>query len=152
MVGQGNGGRPREGHLSLCQHDFVDSQGVRQGSTAARGMLPRVLNMLAFDNESGVVGKALERGARQVRFDLRLLCQHCWAMFLLSAKPVRSATSRLLEQGQAAQQCLPTTQDHLQGACALLHRKGVRVIYWHVGSRVGLAGMVATTADQPSAA
>ena len=42
---------------------------MRQGSSAARALLPRVLTLLSFDNESGVVGRAIERGSRQVSPD-----------------------------------------------------------------------------------
>ena len=41
-------------------------QGIRHGSEEARDMLPRVLGMLTFENESGGVGAAVERGAREV--------------------------------------------------------------------------------------
>lgn len=64
--------------LSSCVHlhamrrmmstrTYVDwcAQGVRHGSEAARGMLPRLLSLLSFENEGGVVGSAIERGVRE---------------------------------------------------------------------------------------
>ncbi|KAK9813189.1 hypothetical protein WJX72_010368 [[Myrmecia] bisecta] len=36
-------------------------QAVRGGSAGARALLPRILQLLSFDNESGAVGKALDR-------------------------------------------------------------------------------------------
>ncbi len=36
-------------------------QGVRYHSQNARDLLPRVLLLLTFENETGVVGKALDR-------------------------------------------------------------------------------------------
>ena len=44
----------------------VSWQGIRHGSEAARSMLPRMLNLLSFENESGGVGAAVERGIREV--------------------------------------------------------------------------------------
>ena len=41
-------------------------QGVRYHSQNARDLLPRVLLLLTFENETGVVGKALDR-APEVR-------------------------------------------------------------------------------------
>lgn len=38
-------------------------QGVRLGNPAARAMLPRVLHLLSFDNDAGVVGAQLDRHA-----------------------------------------------------------------------------------------
>ena len=43
-------------------------QAIRHGNVTARGMIPRLLNMLAFDNDNGAVGKAIEKGCRQVYF------------------------------------------------------------------------------------
>jgi transformation/transcription domain-associated protein len=40
---------------------FVNIQGIRLGNAAARASLPRVLHLLSFDNEQGVVGTQLER-------------------------------------------------------------------------------------------
>lgn len=41
-------------------------QGIRHGSAAARELIPRILHLLSFDNDSGVVGKVLERAAAEV--------------------------------------------------------------------------------------
>ena len=59
---------PAVGLVLLLKCCWVwNMQAVRQGSSTARALLPRVLTLLSFDNESGVVGRAIERGSRQVR-------------------------------------------------------------------------------------
>ena len=41
-------------------------QAVKHGSCAGRSMLPRVLHLLSFDNETGAVGRILDRKVNEV--------------------------------------------------------------------------------------
>ena len=47
-------------------HLHAAVQSVRYGSAAGRWLLPRVLHLLSFDNESGVVGQAVDSRANEV--------------------------------------------------------------------------------------
>ena len=42
-------------------------QAVKHGSCAGRTMLPRVLHLLSFENDTGAVGRALDRKLNEVR-------------------------------------------------------------------------------------
>lgn len=41
-------------------------QAVKHGSCAGRTMLPRVLHLLSFDNETGALGRILDRKVNEV--------------------------------------------------------------------------------------
>ena len=49
-----------------ANHSLAAVQSVRYGSAAGRWLLPRVLHLLSFDNEGGVVGQAVDSRANEV--------------------------------------------------------------------------------------
>ncbi|GAX77356.1 hypothetical protein CEUSTIGMA_g4802.t1 [Chlamydomonas eustigma] len=53
--------QPLQPHCYLEYAVYCYLQGIRQGSAAARASLPRVLHLLSFDNDQGVVGTQLDR-------------------------------------------------------------------------------------------
>ena len=75
-------------------------QGVRYHSQNARDLLPRVLLLLTFENETGVVGKALDR-APEVLDDhpkiptLQIESVGCQAQLQASAHPTPQPRSML---------------------------------------------------------
>jgi transformation/transcription domain-associated protein len=48
-------------------------QAVKHGSCAGRTMLPRVLHLLSFENDTGAVGRALDRKLNEVWVRVRAL-------------------------------------------------------------------------------
>ncbi len=84
-------------------------QAVKHGSCAGRTMLPRVLHLLSFENDTGAVGRALDRKLNEVWVRVRALgltlqhggemhCSRC--CFLCSCVVLPSPTSSpcLIEQ------------------------------------------------------
>ena len=84
-------------------------QAVKHGSCAGRTMLPRVLHLLSFENDTGAVGRALDRKLNAVWVRVRALgltlqhggemhCSRC--CFLCSCVVLPSPTSSpcLIEQ------------------------------------------------------
>ncbi len=83
-------------------------QAVKHGSCAGRTMLPRVLHLLSFENDTGAVGRALDRKLNAVWVRVRALGltlqhggeMHCSRCFLCSCVVLPSPTSSpcLIEQ------------------------------------------------------
>ena len=67
-------------------------QAVKHGSCAGRTMLPRVLHLLSFENDTGAVGRALDRKLNEVWVRIRVepcsMVERCAAVAAVSCAAV----------------------------------------------------------------